>query len=150
MSRDGYRFATGVPTKVDVDELAEKIGAPAVGSTVAYSTVEAIIHVGHRENRFRTITAAWRKLMEKEHNLLSEAVPNEGFLFLTNSDRVAFVAKGFHSALRKSRVVGRRSAETSRVGLSVEQVRTLDHVANTSAVFTVQAALAARKLRELK
>lgn len=142
-------FSVGMPTQIDVDRIVAVIGTPSEGRLITYSELETILHTTHNQSRFWSVTTAWRKKLERESNLILEAVPTEGFKVLDNHQRVAHSARYFKSGLRRTGIAGRRAACTSRSGLSTDESRTLDHVTNTSAIFKIQSALQARALREL-
>ena len=142
-------FAVGMPTAVDVTRLMEAFGVPSEGTRISYEDIERLLSVTPRQSRFWSVTAAWRRKLEREHNLLIEAVPGEGFDVLTNRGRVGFTARDFKSGLRKVTRAGERAAKTSRVQLSPQEVRVLDYQSQCAAQWRVQAAVEARKLREL-
>lgn len=144
-----WGFAVGMPTTVDVDRLIEAFGVPDAGALIPYEDVESALTLSRQQARFRTVTNAWRRRLEREHNLVIEAETNKGFLVLTNRDRVGHSARYFRSGLRRVGVAGRRAASTSRTGLSADEVKALDHVSNVAASFRMQAALEARKLLAL-
>jgi hypothetical protein len=149
MTTRGHGFSVGMSTAVDVTRLVEHFGSLEVGTLVPYAKVEEVLRVPRAQDRFRTVTNAWRKKLEREQNLILECAPNQGFRVLTNVERVGHSARYFKQGIKRTSIAGRRAASTSRAGLAVEDVRTLDHVMNTSALFKVQAALEARKLREI-
>jgi hypothetical protein len=142
-------FSVGMPTSVDVDRIVGVIGVPLVGRLIAYAELEEVLRVTVAQSRFWSVTSAWRKKLERENNLILEAVPTEGFKVLDNHERVGHASRYFKSGMRRTSVAGRRAASTSRVGLASDETRALDHVSRTAAAFKVQAAMEARKLREL-
>lgn len=57
----------GIPTRMDVDKLmALDLKA---GDSISYQQVKQTIGVDHTENRFWSVTQAWRKRLFREHLL---------------------------------------------------------------------------------
>jgi hypothetical protein len=136
----------GIPTDIDVRRLHEKFGIPKPGDVISYEQISDCIGNSHKENRFWSVTNAWRKKLFREHNLVSEAIPNKGFEFLDAHKRVSHSVSGFKGGLRKVARAGIIAASTERMNLSPEEQRTCDYLQNTAAQLKLAAATAARQL----
>lgn len=147
MTNYKIKSALGMPTDVDVRLLSDKFGVPAVGSLVEYAQIEEVLKIRRGSSRFQTVTRAWRDKLERDHNLLTKAVPNKGFRIADPSERADMIGRKFKSHLRGIKKSGARAVLTPREGLSSDAVRTMDHVGNTAATLVLHAQLAARKLK---
>lgn len=101
-------FLGGVPTGPEVDRLIKEIEARA-GVEVTYEQVERITGVRQRENRFRSVTAAWRKRMFREKGIEVKAEGGR-FLMLTPDEALSSGISSFHKA---GRALGRTSIKIS-------------------------------------
>lgn len=136
----------GIPTELDVRKLEEKFGVPKPGQTISYQEIAACIGNSNKENRFWSVTNAWRNKLFRENNIVTEAIPNEGFEFLDAHKRVSHSVGKFKGGLRKIAKGSAVAASTDRAGLTQEEVRVCDHVQNTGAALRLAAATAARQI----
>jgi len=150
MAKNYISFNGGISTAPEVNELLDKIGVPKPGDEIHYSTISQIIGIPNRRAaRWQSIVGAWRRRLEREHNILLYAVENEGYKAMYPIDRVKFSAKKFRQGIKSvSRAVIVAQA-TDRAALTDEDKRTLDHVTDTGLKLRNSAAIEARKLKEL-
>jgi hypothetical protein len=106
-------FRGGVPTGMDVDRLMKEIEI-SPGAQVDYSKVETILGVSRANNRFRSVTTAWRARAFRENALQSKA---EGgmFLFLTAD---AAHDEAISSVKRVGRATGRLTKRVDAIDAS--------------------------------
>ena len=66
-------FKNGLPTDIDIRALFDAFGLPAEGSVIPYADVTAIIKTPSHSARWLTVTARWRKHLEREHGIYTLA-----------------------------------------------------------------------------
>ena len=139
-------YFRGVPTQVDVDALINALGIPKPGDTISCEAVAEIIKVDTTEHRFNTVSRAWRKQLEREHNLLLVSNRDGGFVALTNSGRIHHACNVADNGLRRISRASVVARKTSTDGLSEEERRAADHLVNTTGQMMAMAAASAQKL----
>src|SRR5574337_915133 len=103
-------FLGGVPTRPDVEKLLAKIDV-SHGSIIPYRMVEDIIGIPRDQNRWRTVTEAWRKRLFRERRLQIIA-EGESFKALTAAEAVAHGAKRLNA---HGRAVGRTATRVDSI-----------------------------------
>jgi len=140
-------FLGGVPTEPDVRKLVEIYGVPKVGDEFPYQQIADALGVPIKSYRFRTVTWAWRKLLDRQHNLIVGAVQARGFVVLDNQQRVTFSAVRFKRGLKAVRRGSCVASRTDTAGLTPEERRSRDHIVATGSMLQLAAATEARKLK---
>ena len=123
----------GVPLDPDVRKLVEALGVPEVGTTIPYAQLESLLNTPWRSNRFRAVTATWRKKLFRDHNLVLKAIPGSAFEVADSRARLEVTGKTLKRGVRtiaRAHVVG---ATTSRRGLGPDEAKALDHHVSVSA-----------------
>ena len=143
-------FGGHMPTDIDVEKLNQEFGVPTEGQKLLYSDLEKCLGTSKSTSRFRSVLSAWRRLLDKKHNLLLKAIPNIGFEVMTPTMRVSHCSGGFSRGLRRIYKSALDAARTRRDGLPVDEVRVLDHVQNTGASLRLAAQAAARQLKYME
>lgn len=123
----------GVPTDADVEKLRQRYGAPAIGTRISYNDLQIVTGCAKMSNRFKTVVEAWRRKLEREHNLLLKAIPGIGYEVLDNHGRVNLAGTMHHHGLRKIMRAGMIAATTERAELSEPERRVCDHIAANGA-----------------
>lgn len=100
MTKNKLMYFGGLPTKIDVDKMVERFGVPAPGDKIAYEEIESLLMIQRGNGRWHSVTTAWRKKMWTEHNIVFEAIQNEGFLCLKSSERVGYSSRKIKSGRR--------------------------------------------------
>jgi hypothetical protein len=142
-------FAGGVPTDIDVQKIVDEIGVPKEDQMIEYSALEKILGIRKESYRWRTVVNAWRRRLEREHNVLFRAVMNEGYRALAPSGRVDIAGSTFKGALRRIGRAATIASGTDRERLTDEEKRVVDHVQNTGAALRLAASQAARKMKSV-
>jgi hypothetical protein len=142
----GGLFGAGVPTAIDVDRIISELGVPEPGEVIKYKALEYLLGIKRDQNRFKSVVTAWRRRMERLHNLLFTAVVNEGYQCLSSSGRVTVASGLYKHALRRVGRAATVAAKTDRTGLTEDEKRACDHVQNTGAQLRLAAATAARQI----
>ena len=124
---------TGRPTQPDVKLIIDKYPSMKPGDEVLYEEVEKIIQTPRNSTRFKTVTNAWRKRMDREHDIFIGVIPNKGFVVEVPSESVYDTKRGIRSGLRRITKSGSKAARINRKQLSAEESRTADHVIAVSA-----------------
>lgn len=122
-------FFGGVPTKMDVARLREKYPDSAMkpGDKMAYDDVGKIIGATYGTTRFTGVTNQWRRVVERESNVIIGTIPGEAFVVLNESEKLDLSGLKLRTAGRAARrawVVGSR---IDRKELSEDELRRLDH-----------------------
>lgn len=108
----------GVPTGPDVNKLVDKypIEKLILGYKMPYSEISEVIEQPIRSSRFRSVTEAWRKKMEKDYNIIIRCDSFESqFYVLTEGNKVDFGGEKLRCAVNAAR---RTSSILSRVVLN--------------------------------
>jgi hypothetical protein len=79
---------------MDVEKLMKELPTES-GSSVTYEEVEAVLGIRVTENRFRTVTGAWRKKLFRDKNLQT-AAEGGAFHFLTANQAFDTGVKSLH------------------------------------------------------
>lgn len=116
----------GVPYAPDLKRLTDAFGVPEPGTLVTYEEMRAALDREVEESRFRGLVAAWRNSLEREHNVLFDAVPNVGLQALDGTGRVRHVQSKFRRGARAIRKATIRAAATDRGSLSTEEAQHLN------------------------
>jgi hypothetical protein len=103
-------FLGGVPTRMDVERLFAEVTAEP-GTTIDCDAVAAIIGVAATDNRFTTVTSAWRRELFRARGLRTL---REGgaFLFLTPEQALE---AGLRDYKRAGRATGRATVRTKSI-----------------------------------
>lgn len=80
-------FLGGIPTEGDVKLLLEAFPAIEAGQLIPYDRVAEVIKVDRGTSRFKTVTAAWRRALNRTQNFVLEAVSGQGFRRQTEIER---------------------------------------------------------------
>ena len=140
-------FATGLPTKLDVQALLDKFGVPAVGTLILYSGIEEIIKVARNSGRFGSVVGSWRKLLYREHNLILESEPNKGYRVADATARVHLSTAKYKHGLRRIYRAGDIASKTATGTLTPEHKRVCAHLVNSTAALRLAAATQAKALK---
>ena len=140
-------FFGGVPTAPDVQRLIDKLGVPAVGTLITYDELSAILHEDPDSSRFGTVIAAWRKRLDREHNVILEASPSKGYVVLDPKGRVAQSSNRLKSGMRKVRRAADVALRTDVATLTDDEKRARDCVINVGSQTQLAAATESRRLR---
>jgi hypothetical protein len=141
------QFFGGVPTDIEVKQLSERFGVPVAGQIVTYESITEAIKVDKSTYRWRTVVTAWRKKLEREHNIILKAIDNVGFEALNAAGRVELSARVFKQAVRRTGRAANIAAQTNRAELSEDQRKVCDHIQNTGAALRLAAAQASRQIK---
>ena len=96
----------GMPTDIEVRKLNEKFPAKDLreGDVITHDDIEDVTGLNRRINRYRTVTRRWRKLLERDHGIITGCKP-EGFKVMDDGEKVKLSS----SKLRTSARMARRS-----------------------------------------
>ena len=139
-------FKGGIPTDVDVNKLVDRIGIPEPGTIVDYDEIKAAIGINRSENRWYSVTTAWRKKLRREYNLELKAIANEGFMVLDPAGRVDYAAGCFKSGIRRIGRSAHIAEYTDRAKLNEEDRKVCEHLQRVAGLVRVTAATEARRL----
>ena len=139
-------FSGGIPTAPDVTHLIEDIGIPDEGSVIEYGRVEELINSVRRAFRFKTVTHAWRKRLEREHGVLLVAVPNVGFKAACPTDRLSVSHSYYKQSIRRAMRCSDIAGTTDRKRLNDDEAHALDHYRRIGGVLKLAANAAAKQL----
>lgn len=116
-------IADGMPTAPDVKRIREHYPDNKLEEGDQVATKEAIAQIiteDPESNRFRTVTSAWRKSVERETSKVIKLV-NGVFIVLDDSEKLGEVGNGLQSAARKIRRVKTVGSYISRRNLSEDE-----------------------------
>jgi hypothetical protein len=99
------KVVTGIPTEPDVRKLMTAFGVPNEGELLSHESISRVIECDHKSHRYRSVTIAWRKKLQYDHNVVLIAERAYGFRVATPDDRV----EHGHSKLRSGQRITRRA-----------------------------------------
>jgi hypothetical protein len=118
-------FASGMPTAPDVRRIEEAVGVPAEGDVIAWDLLEEITANDRNSHRFGAVIHAWRRKLEREHNVFLVAEPGKGLKAATPDERIAWAAAkvrtGRRAIVRGSAVAA--TTDANRLGKDAVAVR---------------------------
>jgi hypothetical protein len=118
-------FGSGMPTAPDVRRIEEAVGVPAEGDVIAWSRLEEITSNYRNSHRFGAVIHAWRRKLEREHNVFLVAEAGKGLKAATPDERIAWAAAKVRTG-RRAIVRGSAVAATTdahRLGKDAVAVR---------------------------
>lgn len=119
------------------------------GQDIEHAVVEEIIELTREDDRYWTVTGAWRDLVLDDLNLVLEAVDNVGFHVLTEPERIGHVQMRMRKAARQvKRAVG-VAVTTDRKMLNAVEVKRMDHLEMTASRIAHDFVADARQLQAL-
>lgn len=83
-----FAFNEGLPTRPDVDLLLRTWPQPKVGDRFEYETIEKLLNISRRDNRFRTVTTNWRKRAYEQFAIVIEVEAGEAF-YVASADQIS-------------------------------------------------------------
>lgn len=136
----------GVPTDPDIRRIREEYPDEqlAEGDFIPYSAIEQVIRCEKGSNRYKTVTNRWRGLVEKENQIVIGTRPGEGFVVLTDAEKVDMSGGKLRTAVRQTRrsiVVG---SMVDRRKLDPAQKARLAHIEAVNARLAETARLASK------
>lgn len=134
----------GLPTEPDVLALLKKFGVPAEDAPIAYDDVAIVLHVDVKSTRFRSVTTAWRKRLDAEHDCLMRAFDG-AFTRLNPSGRVTAGSGKFRTAKRGLVRAHGYVAGADRTRLDPVERTEADHLQMTSATMIQSARMVSRR-----
>lgn len=140
-------YFNGIPTDIDVENLMKSFGVPREGETIQYSDIEKVIGVSREESRFKSVTNAWRKKLERESNIVTIAVMNEGFAHATPTQRLDKCSRKARGGTKAIILSGDRARRNDISKLTQEERRVNDSLVNFSAAVQMASATEAKKLK---
>ena len=122
-------FAGGIPTAPDVKRLREHYpdNSFEVGQSIPYNEVERVLGCNKRSYRFRTVTFRWRRLVEKESNVIIGTDSGKGFVILDDHQKLSLSGSKLRSAARFARRSYIVAGHINRRNLTDDEASRLDH-----------------------
>ena len=97
----GWRLNLGgMPTEMDVKKLLNAWPDIQAGQMIGYAEVEKVLALSRNENRFRGVTDAWRRTLERESNVFLKVLATIGFQRLSEAERSKHHARKWVGGLR--------------------------------------------------
>jgi hypothetical protein len=144
---DGILRFGGMPTDAEVRMLLERFGKPKENTPIPYTEVEKTLGFardGQTENRFNTVTAAWRRALVRDHNIHMRR-GGGCFVALDPSGRVDLSGSKIKRGVRSIRRGGKIVSTTDRSRLSEDDVRRADHIQVLTAAFNRAASIESKR-----
>ncbi|WP_257306265.1 hypothetical protein [Geothrix campi] len=137
----------GVPTGPDVDKLLEHYGVPKIGTRIPYDELAAVINQSASSNRFKSVTAQWRRKLDRQHNIVLRCIPGEAFEVADSHARVDLASRGYKMGVRKVVRCSNIAARTDRSTLSQEEARVCEHLERVASAHLLAAKTSAKEVR---
>ena len=115
----------GLPTAIDTKKLEEKYGVPDVGRLLSHAEIAECIGYAWKTHRYTTVVAAWRRILRKNHNVDTDAIPGEGIKVLDMVERVGVSARDLKRGVRGIRGAAIRVAtvDESKIADPLERAK---------------------------
>jgi len=120
-------FWGGLTTDPEIALLAEHIGVPEEGDEISYKQIEELADCEWNTSRFRTITNRWRRMLRREHGLVTTAVAGECFRVEDSNGRLRFGKQKRRESISKLRNGFEALSGVDARKLNEEERRHLDH-----------------------
>lgn len=146
MAKD-QMFFKGIPTDIDLDKLRVRFAVPAPGTIITYQEIESALGISKGSHRFKTVVCAWRRKLDREHNILMKAQVGIGLVSLDGHGRIDTASRTHVQGLKKIRKSGEIAARTGDEDLTPEEKRARDHTISVSASLILAAKTAAKTIR---
>ena len=137
---------TGISTEPEVDLLIKRFGTLKEGELVPYREIALVAKTPIMTERFRTVLDAWRRRLERAHNVVTAARPGQGIVALPPDGRIYYAQSNIQSAARKIRKSARRAELTDVHRLSPDLQRSRDAILGVAATMRLAARTAPKKL----
>lgn len=134
-------FKAGIPTDADVKRLRMRFPDVELrnGATVGYSDIENTIGCPRGSSRWATVTARWRKLIEKESGIVLKPMRGVEFKVADDADKVQLSSDKSATAFRYAKRSVQLSSLVNRNALTEDQKRRYDTTLRvTSSVLGLQ------------
>jgi hypothetical protein len=140
-------FLGGTPTKLDVDKLRDKFGVPKEGDVITFDDLESVLSVSRRTFRFKTVLNAWRKALDREHNVVFGPDRGKGLICLPPNERIELSLHKSRIGVRMVGRAGRIASCTDRARLTPENQRAADHMERSVAAIKLALATSAKAVK---
>lgn len=127
-------FRSGIPTGADVKRLLDTYSELKVGDEIAHEDVEGVLQITRTASRYRTVTGAWRRFLQRQENKQVEAVPGIGFRVLNPKERVEVGLQKFGSGTKKQARAIRAVQATPDEGLDAVSLKKKEHMVRLGVV----------------
>lgn len=141
-------YRGGRPTDSDVQKLISVFGIPKEGRFISYEEIQKAINISPEENRWYSVTNAWRKKLFDENNLEFDAVKNS-FKCLTAMERISKSCRLLIKAVRASGKAATLALKTETKKLTHEGRILKDFTVNTHVSLKNQYLIESQKLSEI-
>ena len=103
--RNKKLFFGGVPTDPEVKRIQKVYNELTLeeGTIIPYEDIEDIINESRETSRFKSVTTAWRKHVEKTTCKVIGCVPGEAFKVLTDVEKLKLSGCKLKGAARSAR-----------------------------------------------
>jgi hypothetical protein len=138
-------YTGGIPTEPEVNSLFEEIGVPEIGQVITYIEVERIIGATRKQSRWGSVVTAWRKRLERQHNILLKCPGDHTFRAMTAEERIADgiqrIKQGMKQAIRGAYIISTTNLEL----VDEDHRKAADHALRTEAAMKFAFMTEARK-----
>lgn len=140
-------FLGRIPTDIDVTKLIEKYGVPVEGTEIPYDEIETLIGTKRRSYRWSSVCKAWRKKLERDHNILLGAYNARCFKVLNPSKRVDTAGAKYKTGIKAigRAVVIAEKTDVSKLG--PEDRKICEHLQKTGSSIRIASVTAAKQLK---
>lgn len=136
-------FSGGVPTAPDVKRLRDNFpdNTLQVGQQVKYGEVEKILGCSKHSYRFKTVTFRWRRLVEKESNVIIGTDTGKGFVILDDHQKLSLSGSKLRTAARFAKRSYIVAGHINRRNLTDDEASRLDHQGKVAGAVLAAAAI---------
>ena len=121
-------FKRGIPTGPDIEAIRREYPDAALmpGDLIPYADIERLINCRQGSSRFVTVTNQWRRIIERDSNLVIECERNTGFKVLAESGKLSFARNKMRAGMRAVRRSVTVAARIDRAQLTGDEQGKLD------------------------
>ena len=137
-------------TKHDVEALMRKFEHDLKpGFVIPYKEISLLIGEAKHSKRWISVIRKFKEALFSNRNMLIKADINQGYLVLSNSQRITESGSLIHHGMRRVVKAGVIANRTSTKGLTVEEINTREHHSSIVASITAHLALREKTAKKL-
>jgi hypothetical protein len=145
----GRLFIGGVPTGPSVALLEAKFGDVALGESVPYAEIAAVIGVDRHAGRFNVVVSRWRDKLLKERNIrTTRTAGTEAVYFCGHDERAGLVYGGLRQGAKHFRKCATHAAMIPGEKLEEADRRKVTHVRMVAMVMADATTVSVNQLAE--
>lgn len=135
MAKSSIIFSAGIPTAADVANIRAIYpdSQLTIGQKISYDDIEQIINTSRDKSRFKTVTSAWRRAVERESGLYIGTIAGTAFEVLDEPGKLGLASSKYRQSLRLTRRANIVTSAVNRSQLTDDEKRSAEFISTRSA-----------------